>query len=76
MQAVNVQLQRGIIHVLRHEHIAHVRQGRDLSGDVRRDLVGSEQVFAGNLNVQRTLPTLCMRLATSVSSPEKVMDVS
>ena len=51
--AVNVNFQRGIIHVLRHQHVADARQGAHLLRDPVGDLVGGLHVHAADLNVQR-----------------------
>ncbi len=46
-------MQRRVINVLRHEHVADTRQRPGLFGDVRRDFMGAIHVIAGDLNVQR-----------------------
>ena len=53
-QAVHVQLQRGIINVLRHQHVADARQrSRTFRAISSRDLMRAFQVLAADLNVHR-----------------------
>ena len=51
--AVNVNLQRRIIHVLRHQHVADARQGARLLGDLGGDVVRRLHIHAADLDVQR-----------------------
>ena len=52
-EPVNVQLQRRVIHVLRHQHVAHPRQGARLPGDFDGRLMFLLQIHAADLDVQR-----------------------